>query len=216
MLTKQERRNLVISVVGSLLVAGLVGVVRPLRAFLFGPTAFLPIYAIFLLLAAALPILIYLRRKLRTTQNSLAGLAQEIRGLETQLQAVSSDGDRQIADIHAAESPAKVPEEPKWKSYTTDSFLDVNWKWGWDGTSITNLQPICPKCRLNLHPATELFGEPGDPDAELLLMGLTCHDSDCAFKVSLYGKHHIQTADDLKRHAKDRIIRSAREQGFPE
>jgi hypothetical protein len=212
MLSKQERRNLVISVVGGLLVTVLVGVFRPLRDFLFGPTPFRPIWAILVLLTAV-PVVIYFRRKTRRIEDRLLDVHTEVRGLQTHLQAVSSDVDRRIADIHDAESPAKLPEEPEWESYTSDRFLDVNWKWGWDGTSITNLQPICPKCRLNLHPDTELIGDIGDPELELF-KGLACRDPACGFQRPFYAR--AQTTADLERLAKDQIIRKAREQGFPD
>jgi hypothetical protein len=118
----------------------------------------------------------------------------------------------QSAALSGALAPEQLPPTAEWPKYVSDRFLDVDWRWGWEGTRITRLQPICPRCKLNLYRRTESMDEQGLEG--VWLIGFECHD--CGFWRPFDDSEHIRIPEHLDNHVKDRIIREARDKGFPE
>lgn len=47
---------------------------------------------------------------------------------------------------------SKTDPEPAWLSYTAATFLDIDWRWHYEGRIVSGLTPYCPDCKTGIRP----------------------------------------------------------------
>jgi hypothetical protein len=80
--------------------------------------------------------------------------------------------------------PQPKPSEESWRSYKTDTFLGLRWRWDYLGnsTEVYKLKAYCPVCDLQLDPKDEL--QP--PNASVRFECDICHKDLGGFNETFY------------------------------
>lgn len=200
MLDKDDWKRVTTTVIGGLIIAGIVAVIPVLRDLVWTPVPIRPIWigmGLGLLFGGAY---YRYRRAERLSTNPKTNQLQQSKP------AHKPEGALII-------QPSRKGPEPEWKSYTSDTILGVDWIWRWNGTSIEGLTPNCPECGLELT-HHEWFSEDMEPGEDLRLDELTCDDPTCGFTLDLSDMPTIDTKNQLNTYVMKHIRREASRMGY--